>query len=76
MLKGCRYPNSIATSAPSKRVFSIASNLVSKKQTRISSENVCYVLCLRSWKILDNNDNKDKIIISEDSSKLVAVSVE
>jgi hypothetical protein len=37
-----------ATSAPSKRVFSMAGNLVSKKRIRISSENVRYVLCLRS----------------------------
>ncbi|PMD40291.1 hypothetical protein L207DRAFT_399823, partial [Hyaloscypha variabilis F] len=38
-----------ATSTPSERVFSMAGNLVSKKRTRISSENVRYVLCLRSW---------------------------
>ena len=36
------------TSAPSERVFSMASNLISRKRTRISSENVRYVLCLRS----------------------------
>ena len=33
-----------ATSAPSERVFSMAGNLISKKRTRISSENVRYVL--------------------------------
>jgi hypothetical protein len=37
-----------ATSAPSKRVFSQASNLISKKRTRIASDMVRYVLCLRS----------------------------
>ena len=60
-----------ATSAPSERVFSMAGNLISKKRTRISSENVRYVLYLRSWGILDSNDNKDEIIISEDGSKIV-----
>jgi hypothetical protein len=42
------YHAILATFAPSERVFSMASNLVSKKRTRISSENVRYVLCLRS----------------------------
>jgi hypothetical protein len=37
-----------ATSAPAERVFSIARNFISKKQTRIASENVCYMLCLRN----------------------------
>ena len=41
-----------ATSAPSERVFSIAGNLISKKRSRIASENVRYVLCLRSWGLL------------------------
>jgi hypothetical protein len=55
-----------ATSAPFERVFSIAGNLISKKRTRISSENMRYVLCLRSWGILDLDNDKDEIIISED----------
>jgi hypothetical protein len=61
----------LATFAPFKRVFSIASNLISKKRTRISSENVRYVLCLRNWGVLDLNNDKDKIIISKDGSKIV-----
>ena len=65
-----------ATSAPSERVFSMAGNLVSKKRTRISSENVRYVLCLRSWGILKDDDDKEEIIISEDSSKIVVVLAE
>jgi len=65
------YHAILVKSAPSERVFNIvlASNLVSKKRIRLSSENVHYVLCLRSWKILDNNDNKD-------SSKIIAVLLE
>jgi len=38
----------LTTFTPFKRVFSIASNLIIKKQTQISSENMRYMLCLRS----------------------------
>jgi hypothetical protein len=53
-----------ATSAPSERVFSVAGNLITKKWTKISSENVQYVLCLRSWGILVDGDNKEEILIN------------
>ena len=46
-----------ATSAPSKRVFSCAGNLLFKKRTIIFSENVRYILCLRNWKLL--KEDKD-----------------
>jgi hAT family C-terminal dimerisation region len=36
------------TSTPAKHIFNITRNLISKKQTRIASENIYYVLCLRS----------------------------
>jgi hAT family C-terminal dimerisation region len=68
-----------ATSAPSERVFSQAGNLVSKKRTRINSENLRYVLCLRSWGLLadddidDDNDNDDlwEPIINEDNGRIM-----
>jgi len=41
----------------------MAGNLVSKKRTRISSENVRYVLCLRSWGILKKADDEIEIKI-------------
>jgi hypothetical protein len=53
-----------ATSAPSERVFSVAGNLITKKRTKILSENVRYVLCLRSWGILANTDNKEVILVN------------
>lgn len=56
----------LATLAPSERVFSIAGNLITKKRTRISSENVRYVLCLRNWGILDDADDEEEILIDED----------
>lgn len=46
-----------ATSAPSERVFSAAGNLISKKRTCISSENVRYVICLRNWGYLVDIDD-------------------
>jgi len=57
-----------ATSAPSERVFSEAGNLITKKRGKISSENVRYVLCLRSWGILVNDDNEEEIIIDIDGN--------
>ena len=33
--------------------------MISKKRTRISSENVRYVLCLRSWGLLPEDDEKE-----------------
>jgi hypothetical protein len=54
-----------ATSAPSERAFSLAGNLISKKRGRIASRNVRYVLCLRSWGFLVDDDDEDEIIIDE-----------
>ena len=54
-----------ATSAPSERVFSMAGNLISKKRTRISSENVRYVLCLRGWGVIVHEDNEPEILMDE-----------
>ena len=45
--------------------------MISKKRTQISSENVRYVLGLQSWGLLEDNNNKDEIIISEDGGKIV-----
>jgi hypothetical protein len=45
-------------------VFSITGNLVSKKRTRIASKNIQYVLYLRSWGILGENENEEEIKFS------------
>jgi hypothetical protein len=47
-------------------VFSIAGNLISKKQSRIISENVRYVLCLWSWGLLVKDNNKIEVIINKE----------
>jgi hypothetical protein len=35
-----------------------------------------YVLCLQSWGLLEDGNNKDEIIISEDGGKIVQVLLE
>jgi hypothetical protein len=54
-----------ATSAPSERQFSYAGNLISKKRTSITSENVRYVLCLRSWGFLPDSDDEVEMIFND-----------
>lgn len=56
----------LATSAPSERVFSLAGNLISKTRTNISSENVRYVLCLRSWGFLKQADEEEALLFNDD----------
>jgi len=55
-----------ATSAPSERVFSVAGNLISKKRASIASENVRYVLCLRAWGLLAEDDDEVEVNIDEE----------
>ncbi len=50
-----------ATSSPSERAFSYAGNLITKRRIRILSENVRYVLCLRSWGFLVDDDDEAEI---------------
>ena len=59
--------------APSKRVFSIAGNLVLKKRTRVSSKNIRYVLYLRSWGLLEEVDNEEEIQIGADRKVIIIV---
>ena len=51
--------------APSERVFSLAGNLISKKRTSIASENVRYVLCLRSWGVLVEPKDEEELFFDE-----------
>ena len=58
------------TSLPFKRVFSYAGNLITKKRTRITSENVRYVLCLRSWGLLSESDDEEDMIFDENGVRI------
>jgi hypothetical protein len=62
-----------ATSSPSERVFSYAGNLITKKRTRIASENVRYVLCLRSWGLLSESDDEVEMIFDENRRRIETV---
>ena len=64
-----------ATSSPSERVFSYAGNLITKKRTSIISENVRYVLCLRSWGFLSESDDEVEIVIDENGKRIDAVTL-
>jgi hypothetical protein len=50
-----------ATSAASERVFSSGGDIITKKRNRIGGENTRYLLCLRSWGIFEDNDDKDEL---------------
>ena len=56
--------------APSERLFSIAGNLISEKRTRICSENVRHVLCLRIWGLLGDDDD-DEVIQIDDNDRIL-----
>ena len=57
------YHAILAILAPFERVFSIASNLISKKRSRIYFENIRYILCLRFWGILALDDDEHEVIL-------------
>ena len=64
-----------AISSPSEWVFSYADNLITKKRTSIISENVRYVLCLRSWGFLSESDDEVEIVIDEYGKRIDAVTL-
>jgi hypothetical protein len=50
-----------ATLAPSECVFSTAGNLITKKRTRMASETIRYVICLRAWGLLAKDNKKEEV---------------
>ena len=46
----------LATSAPSKSVFSVGSNIVTKKWNRLTGESVRMIMCLKDWGIITDDD--------------------
>jgi hypothetical protein len=62
-----------ATSAPSERVFSAGSDIVTKKRNRLAPGTVRELLCLRDWGIYevaeDNDSEGEDDISSEDIRK-------
>jgi hypothetical protein len=45
-----------ATSAPLECVFSISSDVVTKKRNRLTGDSVRMIMCLKDWGIIINED--------------------
>jgi hypothetical protein len=45
-----------ATSAPSECVFSIGSDVVTKKRNRLTGDSVRMIICLKDWGIITDED--------------------
>ena len=50
-----------ATSAPSECVFSIGSDIITKKRNRLGGENTRRLLCLRDWGVLEEAEEASDI---------------
>jgi hypothetical protein len=48
-----------ATSAPSECVFSIGSDVVTKKRNRLTGNSVRMIMCLKDWGIITDEDIDD-----------------
>jgi hypothetical protein len=48
-----------ATSAPSERVFSSSGDIISRKRSRLSPATLRWVVCLRDWGVLSDDDDMD-----------------
>jgi hypothetical protein len=55
-----------ASSVPSECVFSTGGDIITKKRNRIGRESVRYLLCLRSWGIIPEDDDFDDLVEEED----------
>jgi hypothetical protein len=45
-----------ATSAPSECVFSIGSDVVTKKRNKLTGDSVQVIMCLKDWGIITDDD--------------------
>jgi hypothetical protein len=54
------------SSVPSERVFSAGGDIITKKRNRISGESVRYLLCLRSWGIIPEDNDFNDLVEEED----------
>ena len=49
-----------ATSAPSERVFSVGSDIVTKKRNRLTGDSVRMIMCLKDWGIIPDEETVDE----------------
>jgi hAT family C-terminal dimerisation region len=50
-----------ATSAPSEYVFSVGSDIITKKRNRLGGDNTRRLLCLRDWGVLEEAEDTSDI---------------
>jgi len=64
-----------ASSAPSERVFSVGGDIVTKKRNRIGGDNLRYLLCLRSWGIIPEDNDLDEEVDDDGADEDVIIVV-
>ena len=50
-----------ASSAPSERVFSNEADVITKKRNRLAPDTLRYLLCMRSWGVLKEDEIEDEM---------------
>jgi hAT family C-terminal dimerisation region len=58
-----------ATSAALECVFSVSSDIITKKRNRLGTSNTRRLLCLRDWGVLEEGEDEDDSDIKIDSDK-------
>jgi hypothetical protein len=53
-----------ATSASSERIFSQASNIITKKRNKLSKDTFKMIMCLKNWNIM--KDSEEELIDEKD----------
>jgi len=71
----CDFLAIVASSSPSERLFSISSDLITKKRNRLSGRRIRQILCLHAWGIIeiegdDINDGDNEAENSDDDEIL------
>src|SRR5450432_1336398 len=50
-----------ATSAPSECIFSVGSDIITKKRNRLGGDNTRRLLCLRDWGVLEEAEDTSDV---------------
>jgi hAT family C-terminal dimerisation region len=58
-----------ATSAASECVFSVSSDIITKKRNRLGTSNTRRLLCLRDWGVLEEGEDEGDSDIEIDSDE-------
>ena len=58
-----------ATSAPSERVFSQGSDIVTKKRNKLTGESIRMIVCLKAQGLYTDNDDSDEDTLDKETEK-------